>query len=176
MIVGIVEEPPEAGHAGASARREHARRKANRERAVLDKHPRIAGLLLALMNDPQSETAWARGAQGEERVSESLARHLHEDVVLLNDRRIRRSRANIDHIAVASSGIWVIDAKRYSGKVEVRKPLLGTPRLVIAGRDRSRLADGLAHKSRWSTTRPPRTPPRCPCTGRSTSSMRTCPS
>jgi hypothetical protein len=51
------------------------------------------------------------------------------------DRRIRRSRANIDHIAVASSGIWVIDAKRYNGKVEVRKPLLGTPKLIIAGRD-----------------------------------------
>jgi hypothetical protein len=33
------------------------------------------------------------------------------------------SRANIDHIAVAPSGVFVIDAKRYKRRIEVRKPV-----------------------------------------------------
>lgn len=62
----------------------------------------------------------------------------------MHDRRIRGSRANIDHIAIASSGIWVIDTKRYKGKVAVVDPLFGQAKLTIAGRDRSRLVEGLA--------------------------------
>lgn len=66
---------------------------------------------------------WARGAGGEERVAQLLAKHLDPSVVVLHDRAIARSRANIDHIAIAGSGVWVIDAKRYKGKVAVSKPL-----------------------------------------------------
>ena len=54
-----------------------------------------------------------------------------------------RSRANIDHIAVAPSGVWVIDAKRYKGKIEVRKSLFGDAKLVIRGRDQTKLVKGL---------------------------------
>ena len=84
------------------------------------------------------------GAEGEELVAKRLTKHLGETAVLLHDRRMPRSMANIDHIAVAPSGIWVIDAKRYTGKVAISKPLLGEAMLMIAGRNRSRLADGLA--------------------------------
>lgn len=77
-------------------------------------------------------------------MARSLTKHLREDVILLNDRRIPGSRANIDHIAVSPSGIWVIDAKRYKGKVAVSKPLFGPPKLTIAGRDKSKLVEGLA--------------------------------
>lgn len=63
---------------------------------------------------------------------------------LLHDRRLLNSRANIDHLAVTRSGIWVIDSKKYRGKVEVRRPLFGDVRLVINGRDRSKLADSLS--------------------------------
>ncbi len=73
-----------------------------------------------------------------------LAKYLNDGVVLLHDRRIPRSRANIDHIAVAPSGVWVIDAKRYKGKVAVSRPLFGQPTLTINGRDKSKLVDGLA--------------------------------
>jgi hypothetical protein len=132
------------GTAGASARREHGRRKANRERRTRERHPHIGGLLLALQDEPQHEQVWARGAAGEERVAKLLAKHLAPAVVVLHDRAIPRSRANIDHIAVASSGVWVIDAKRYKGRVAVSRPLLGQAKLTIAGRDRSRLVDGLA--------------------------------
>ena len=62
---------------------------------------------------------------------------------MLHDRRLPGSRANIDHLAVAPSGIHVIDAKRYKGKVEVRKPFFGEAKLVIRGRDQTKLIRGL---------------------------------
>jgi len=139
-------EPPEfdTGTAGASARREHARRQANREKRVRDKHPRVGRLMLALGDAPTHETVWARGAGGEEHIAKFLAKYLADGVTLLHDRRIPRSRANIDHIAVAPSGVWVIDAKRYKGKVAVSRPLFGEPKLTINGRDKSKLVHGLA--------------------------------
>jgi hypothetical protein len=30
----------------------------------------------------------------------------------------RVGRANIDHLIVPSSGVWVVDAKNYAGRVE----------------------------------------------------------
>ena len=37
----------------------------------------------------------------------------------------------------------MIDTKRYQGKATIDRPLLGTPRLVINGRDQTKLIDGL---------------------------------
>jgi len=53
------------------------------------------------------------------------------------------SRANIDHIAIAPSGVLVIDTKRLKGRVEVRKPFFGEQRLLVAGRDKTKLVEGL---------------------------------
>lgn len=131
---------------GASARREYERRKANRERRVRDRHPHLGGLLFTLQEEPQHERAWARGAAGEVAVAASLTRRCNDSVVLLHDRRIPGSRANIDHIAITPSGVWVIDAKRYSGKVHVSKPVFGPPQLTIDGRNRSKLGAGLSRQ------------------------------
>ena len=57
------------------------------------------------------------------------------------------SRANIDHLAVAPSGVHVIDAKRYKGKIEVRKPFFGDAKLFIGGRDKTKLVDGLERQA-----------------------------
>ena len=61
------------------------------------------------------------------------------------------SRANIDHLAVAASGVWVIDAKTHQGALEVRRSGgLFSPRfdaLYIAGRDRTSLVEGLLKKA-----------------------------
>lgn len=130
--------------AGASARREHERRRKRREDAVRARHPRIGGLLLALKEPPADERRWERGARGEEMVAAALDERCREDVVVLHDRAIPASRANIDHIAIAPSGVWVIDTKRYGGKIRVAKPLFGSAKLVIAGRDRTKLVAGLA--------------------------------
>jgi hypothetical protein len=57
-----------------------------------------------------------------------------------------RSRANIDHLAVAPSGVYVIDAKRLRGKIEVRKSLFRKPQLFVRGRDRTKLVEGLGRQ------------------------------
>lgn len=133
----------EPGVAGASARRRYDRLKANREKDVRDKHPRLGGLLLSLQDEPRHQRAWLDGAGGEERVARFLAKHLRDDARVLHDRRIPRTRANVDHIAVAPSGIWVIDTKRYQGRVAIRKLWLRPAKLTIAGRDKTRLVESL---------------------------------
>jgi hypothetical protein len=74
-------------------------------------------------------------------------------VSVLHDRAMRRpdgrlSRANIDHIAIAATGVWVIDAKTHQGRLEVRRSGgLFSPRtekLYIRGRDQTQLLEGLA--------------------------------
>ena len=134
------------GTAGASGRREYERRRANREAKTREAHPHIGGLLLKLQDQPQHERAWATGAAGEEALAAVLARRCPE-VLVLNDRRMPRSRANIDHLAVAPSGVYVIDAKRYKGKIEVRKPFFGEEKLVIGGRDKTKLIEGLSKQA-----------------------------
>jgi hypothetical protein len=137
-------EELERGTPGASAAREYERRRRNREQRTRAAHPRIGGLLLALRDEPQHQRAWQRGEHGEIAVGESLERRTADSgVVLLHDRRRPGGRGNIDHLAIAPSGVYVIDAKDLKGKVSVSAPLLGKPKLMIAGRDRTTLIDGL---------------------------------
>ena len=138
---------PDTGVAGASARREHERRKNAREQRIRTKHPKLGGLILALTEDPQSTEAWQRGAIGEERLAEWLT-ELPDNLRVLHDRRIPGTRANIDHIVVTPSGVWVIDAKRYKGQrpalhVEggILRPRVET--LRVAGRDETKLINGM---------------------------------
>jgi hypothetical protein len=108
------------GEAGASARREGERRRARREKQTLDRHPRLGKLILAVSDEPRAVRAWAKGAAGEEALGASLNKLASKRVVMLHDRRIPGSRANIDHIAITPGGVFVIDAKHYSGRVEKR--------------------------------------------------------
>lgn len=137
----------DAGTAGASARREHERRRARREQRVRERHPRIGGALLALSDAPQHEESWARGAAGEERVARVLGERVPDSVVLLHDRRIPGSRANIDHLAVTPGAVWVIDTKCYKGGVKVSRPLLAQAKLLIAGRDKTSLVEGVERQA-----------------------------
>lgn len=133
------------GTPGGSAKREHERRRAKREAATRERHPRLGSLLLQFQSAPASEAAWNTGAEGEETLATHLAKTC-PDVLVLHDRRIPGRRTNIDHIAVAPSGVFVIDAKRYKGKIEVRKPFFGEPNLFIAGRNKTKLVEGLARQ------------------------------
>lgn len=63
----------------------------------------------------QSTTAWDVGARGEERLGKGLDRLRSDSLLLLHDRRVPRSTANIDHLAVTASGVFVIDAKKIVG-------------------------------------------------------------
>jgi Nuclease-related domain len=133
------------GTPGGSARREHERRLARREAKTRERNPRLSNLLLRVQSAPVSETAWDTGAAGEEALAAHLAKTCPE-VIVLHDRRMPGSRANIDHLAVAPSGVFVIDAKRYKGKIEIRRPFFGDPSLFIAGRNKTKLVEGLARQ------------------------------
>lgn len=137
----------DVGVPGASARREHERRQHAREDRVRSKHSKIGGLILALTDDPQSTTAWSTGAQGEERLGARLNELSTDSVLVLHDRRIPRTRANIDHLAVTPTGIWVIDAKKYQGRpsLKVEGGILRqrTERLLVGSRDCTKLVDGV---------------------------------
>jgi hypothetical protein len=137
----------EPGIAGGSARREHERRAKKREDRIRAKHPKIGGLILALTDDPQSTTAWQQGAVGEEILAKRLE-DLPDHFRVLHDRRIPGTRANIDHIVITPSGVWVIDAKRYKNKrpsLDVRGRIFHprTETLRVAGRDRTNLVTGV---------------------------------
>jgi uncharacterized Zn-binding protein involved in type VI secretion len=158
----------ESGVAGASAQREgerrHARRAVRVEKAIAadaawradtkQRHPVVGRIATSLTPrpeggpDPQHIKAWAIGADGERIVgqhldtwaSEATGRHV------LHDRRIPGTRRNIDHLAIAATGVWVIDAKQYVGKVELATA--GTlfhpvTKLRVGGRNQSHLAAGV---------------------------------
>lgn len=146
-MLQVESAPIDPGNAGASARREFERRSAKREQRIRSAHPRIGGLILALSDDPQSTTAWRRGAAGEERLGGILDALTDQGVRALHDRRIPRSRANIDHIAIGAAGVFVIDAKRYQGRPSLRvdggilRPRTET--LMVARRCKNGLVDGM---------------------------------
>lgn len=133
------------GTPGGSTRREHERRRTRREAKTRESHPTLGKLLLRVQSAPASEAAWNTGAEGEEALATHLAKTC-PDVLVLHDRRIPGRRTNIDHIAVGPSGVFVIDAKRYKGKIEIRKPFFGDPSLFIAGRNKTKLVEGLARQ------------------------------
>ena len=135
------------GTPGASARREFERRQAKREARIRERHPRIGGLILAISEEPQSTAAWNTGALGEERLGLKLNELASETVCLLHDRRIPGTKANIDHIAVTPTGIYVIDAKRYKGRPDLKvEGGIFRPRvekLMVGSRDQTKLVDGV---------------------------------
>jgi hypothetical protein len=136
--------PLQVGDPGASLMREHDRRRRNREQRVRQAHPHVGGLLLALQDAPQHESAFHQGALAERAVADSLAiRTDSERVITLHNRRMPSGRGDIDHLAIAPTGVWVIDTKDWKGKVEISAPWFGTPRLLIRGRDSTKLIDGL---------------------------------
>jgi Nuclease-related domain len=132
------------GDPGASLVREYERRKRDREQRTREAHPRIGGLLLALRSPPQHESAFHRGAAAERAVADSMAMRTDpERVITLHNRRTPSGRGDIDHLAVAPTGVWVIDTKDWKGKVEISSPWFKESRLLIRGRDCTKLIDGL---------------------------------
>lgn len=64
--------------------------------------------------------AYDRGRVGEEH-TEVLLQALPDGFRALHDRAIPGSRANIDHIVIGPTGVFVIDSKNYSGRISVGK-------------------------------------------------------
>lgn len=117
---------------------------------------------------PRPPEPGRKGAVGEERVAQILQERLGDSAVLLHDRKVPGTRGNIDHIAIAAcSGVWIIDAKRYKGKVEKRDKggwFSSDLRLYVGGRAYyARREDGLGKTTPYA---PPLPTTGCRCTGR----------
>ncbi len=139
-----------AGTAGGSGRQKYDRLHERREREVKGKlGDTLGGVYLFFKDEPQSTRAWQTGSVGEERLARFFEKELPATAIVLHDRRIPGSRANIDHIVVAPSGVWVVDAKLYTGKVECRT--VGSiwnsqNRVYVGGRDRTKLVLAMARQ------------------------------
>jgi hypothetical protein len=112
---------PDPGVPGASARARYERLRRRDERRRREAFGRLAPLVSLLAGPKRSTEAWGVGAGGEERIGASLGRAVGGHGVLLHDRRIPGGRANLDHLAVVASGVWVIDSKHYRGRLVRRR-------------------------------------------------------
>ena len=112
--------------------------------------------------ESENGTLDAKGGEGERRHANLLERIVGARGVVLHDRRVPGTQGNIDHIAVVLSGIWIVDAKKYKGKVK-QKDVGGTlrkdTRLYVGGRDlQDRRGDGVAGLGRCQSARRHRRP------------------
>ena len=96
---------------------------------------------------PLPVATWAEEIEGAQEVATRLDGIASESVHVLHHRRVSGERSSIDHLVVASSGIYVVTSIVYAGRVERRdKGSLRHVdlRLYIGNRDRSHLLDGAA--------------------------------
>ena len=91
--------------------------------------------LLKTFTEPAHVVAWAIGAKGE-RVTEAALDRLPVGFIQLHDRRIPGSRANIDHIVIGPTGVFVVESKRMRGKLRVRGDTV-----IIRGRRTAMVAE-----------------------------------
>jgi hypothetical protein len=143
----MADEDLHLGIAGSSAnsKADHLRQERERRNSERSSLGRACAGVFPSADDRKrlaDERHWRTGAAGEQNLAALLAKRC-PDLPMLHDRAVPRSRANIDDIAIAHSGVYVIDCKRYKGKIEVATPLFGKAKLKINGRDRTKLIDGL---------------------------------
>lgn len=130
------------GTPGASARARYERLSRRDDERRRQRFGRLAPLVAFLAGPKRSTEAWAIGADGEERIGMFLDEALGGDSVVLHDRRVPHGRANLDHLAVVPSGVWVIDSKHYHGRLERRRVggwCASREVLYIGNREQSRL-------------------------------------
>ena len=145
QVDAVIDAPAlDAGVAGAGPQREYERRAANRDERIEQKWGRLAPVAKFLSEEPQHIAAFGKGADGERRLATHLEREIGDGAIFLHSRKI--PNGDIDHLAIAASGIYVIDAKNYTGRVEVKD--VGNwrtvdRRLYVGGRDKSKLVEGM---------------------------------
>ena len=141
----------ETGLAGRSANEIYeklSKKRSDRLDEKFEGHPLVRKLVDVVFDEPQSIQAWKTGAKGEEGVGANLDKLAAEyEFIVLHDRKIPGSRANIDHIAITGSGVYVIDAKNYRGLITAERKggvFSSEPKqLRIDGRDQTKLVDGV---------------------------------
>jgi hypothetical protein len=64
---------------------------------------------------------WARGAAGELATAVLLEELPRGHWVVLHDLAVPGSRANVDHLVIGPTGVWVVDTKAYRARVTARR-------------------------------------------------------
>lgn len=111
---------------------------------------RVGRLAKVFTSEPQSTAAWAKGSVGEHRLGLRLSRDLADVGVVLHDRVVSGTKRTIDHLVVAPSGIWIVEAKNCKGRIGRRdcgdwghEDL----RVYVDGKDRTKLVSEVT----WQT-------------------------
>jgi hypothetical protein len=99
-------------------------------------------MMSALFAMPNSVTAWQTGAAGEVKTGLLLEPLEAEGFRILHDRKIPRSRANIDHIVIGPPGIFVVETKSYSGSLQIRGD-----EVFVAGRRKNAWVDEVGREA-----------------------------
>jgi hypothetical protein len=104
-----------------------------------------ASVLRDSVTKGRQKRTWQHGAAGEYLVGLTLSEQLGPEQVVLVDLSVPDSQANIDFLVVAASGVWLIDAKNWSGRISYRPPsLLSTSlRLYVGDADRTDAIDDI---------------------------------
>jgi Nuclease-related domain len=139
----------DSGTPGASAAAEGARRTERKVDEVRRKYGDHAAEVAREMAGRDAAASWRRGSEGESWLAHHIDQEVGDRVIALHDRLIPGTRGNVDHIFVSQTGVWVVDAKAYKGKVVRREigPLWRRDNeLYIGGRNRTSLAKGVVRQ------------------------------
>ena len=68
---------------------------------------------------PQTLDAWRIGADGERKTATYLDGLADAGFVVLHDRKVPGYGGNLDHVAIGPTGVWAIETKSLTGKVEI---------------------------------------------------------
>jgi Nuclease-related domain len=84
----------------------------------------LAGLAVAALvgwrlrfRPSEAARTWQRGATGERHTARLLDRLTRDGYVVFHDLAVPGSPANVDHLVIGPSGVFVIDSKQWSGSV-----------------------------------------------------------
>jgi hypothetical protein len=76
----------------------------------------LVGWRLRFRPSEQART-WQRGAQGERHTARLLRRLPRHGFVVFHDLAVPGSQANVDHLVIGPTGVFVIDSKQWTGSV-----------------------------------------------------------
>jgi hypothetical protein len=84
----------------------------------------LAGLAVAALvgwrlrfRPSEQARSWQRGAHGERRTARLLRRLTRDGYICFHDLAVPASDANVDHLVIGRSGVFVIDSKQWTGSV-----------------------------------------------------------
>jgi hypothetical protein len=84
----------------------------------------LAGLAVAALvgwrlrfRPSEAARSWQRGAAGERQTARLLDRLTRDGYVVFHDLAVPGSPANVDHLVIGPSGVFVIDSKQWTGSV-----------------------------------------------------------